>query len=106
MIRHFLQNPRQHFPQEIALLAFRMFQAPLPFVLVFAVVLTAFPPPALPTASRTAVNLTSLAATADKEHLPTERAKRPSENEWYNDVHVPTRRDWTKTAELWEAVSG
>jgi len=88
------------------LLPFRVIHAPLPFVLVSAVVLTAFPPPALPTASRATVDLTSLAATADKEHLPTERAKRPSKNELYNDGHVPTRRDWTKTAELWEAVSG
>ncbi len=88
------------------MLPFRVIQAPLPFVLVIAVVLTAFPPPALPPASRAAVNLTSLAATADKEHLPAERAKRSSEDESYNDGHVPTRRDWTKTAELWEAVSG
>ena len=53
----------------------------LPGVTLTAVVLTAFPPPTLPTASRAAVTLTSLAATADKEHLATERAKRPSKKE-------------------------
>ena len=87
------------------MLPFRVIQAPLPFVLVIAVVLTAFLPPGLPTASRAAVTLTSLAATADKEHLATERAKRPSENELWSSGHVPTRRDWTKAAELCQAVS-
>ena len=81
MIRHFFQSPRQGLTLDKRLLPQRVFQAPLLFVLVFAVVLTAFPPPSLLTASRAAVTLTSLAATADKEHLATERAKRHSEKE-------------------------
>jgi hypothetical protein len=81
-------------------------QAPLPLILVIAVVLPAFPPPGLPTTSRAAVTLASLAAPADKEQLATYPAKLSSEYELYTGGHLPTRRDWTKTAELCEAFPG
>ncbi len=63
------------------MLPFRVIQASLHGVLVITVVLTALPPPGLPTASLAAVALTSLALAADKEHLATQRAKRLSEYE-------------------------
>lgn len=101
MIRHFLQA----IPSEIGLLPFPMIPTTLQPVLVIAVVFAAFPSPPLFAAPRSAIDLTSLAATADEEHIPAERAKRLPEQGFLKGGHVPIGRDWTKAAELCEAVS-
>jgi len=101
VIRHFFHATLS----KICFLPFPMTQTTLQGVLIIAVVFTAFLSPPLFTALLSAIDLTSLAAAADEEHLPAERAKRLSEYKFLSGGHVPPRREWTKAAELCEAVS-